>query len=272
MKKIKAMQKIERLSRYGRIQTNDYKKSWLQKEPESEIEAYDTDSSLIIIQHENGVNRIVYYSLDFVGFHELFDRLDAQEYCIEFLSKDREDKEELFTSLGLKVLARMMRLTNQNCQRIFLDTSFVLSYFNPKIPCMATEKDTEEIYQTLWKIFDTRISHLPNMTELSASIARQEVSIARNSDGVIQAILQAKVQGQKFYINQVYNAGEKHMIHAIMLERLKRYCDAGGNYLYAWMEENNIASVKFHNKYNMNPDGTWDLLYVREAESAFENR
>lgn len=272
MRKIELIKKIERLCTYGRIQTNDYKKSWLHKETEGEIEAYCTDSSLIIIQYENGVNRVLYYSLDFLGFKELLDKLDAQEYCIEFLSKEREDKEELFTSLGLKVLARMMRLANKDCRSIFIDASPVTAFLDTTIPCMATEKDVEEINRILWKVFDTRISHLPNNIELLASISRDEISVFRGLDGAIQAILQAKDQGRKFYINQIYNAGEKYIIHALMLERLKRYCDAGGKYLYAWVEENNIASIKFHNKYNMNPDGIWDLVYIREANLAFENR
>lgn len=54
-------------------------------------------------------------------------------------------------------------------------------------------------------------------------------------------MLQAEVMTKKFYINQVANKSEKHVIHAILLDRLEKYAEKGGKYLYAWVEEKNIA-------------------------------
>ena len=69
---------------------------------------------------------------------------------------------------------------------------------------------------------------------------------------------------KKFYINQIVNKGKREIIHAILLNRLEEYIKAGGKYLYAWVEERNIASVKFHEKYGMKHDGMWSMSYSIE--------
>ena len=69
---------------------------------------------------------------------------------------------------------------------------------------------------------------------------------------------------KKFYINQVVNQGERKTIHAILLNRLEAYTNAGGKYLYAWVEDKNTASLKFHEKYGMKHDGMWSMIYSIE--------
>ena len=56
------------------------------------------------------------------------------------------------------------------------------------------------------------------------------------------------------------------IIHAMMLNRLKKYSETGGRYIYAWIDEKNIASIKFHKKYGMEPDGIWDIIYFTERK------
>ena len=52
----------------------------------------------------------------------------------------------------------------------------------------------------------------------------------------------------------------------MMLNRLKKYSETGGRYIYAWIDEKNIASIKFHKKYGMEPDGIWDIIYFTERK------
>ena len=48
----------------------------------------------------------------------------------------------------------------------------------------------------------------------------------------------------------------------MLQKRLKDYVNQGGKYAYAWVEKNNIASVKFHEKYGMKFDGLWNMVYA----------
>ena len=54
------------------------------------------------------------------------------------------------------------------------------------------------------------------------------------------------------------------MIHALLLNRLAEYAETGGKYLYAWIEDKNTASIKFHKKYGMRHDGMWNMIYSVE--------
>ena len=57
-------------------------------------------------------------------------------------------------------------------------------------------------------------------------IREGQISIHRNKEGNIDAILQAEEMPKKFYINQIVNKAEKNVIHAILLNRLKKYIEA----------------------------------------------
>ena len=49
----------------------------------------------------------------------------------------------------------------------------------------------------------------------------------------------------------------------MLQNRLKPYVEQGGKYVYAWIEKNNIASLKFHSKYGLAHDGMWNMVYYK---------
>lgn len=140
----------------------------------------------------------------------------------------------------------------------------VMAYYDDAVGYMADISETQEIKEKMWSVFDTRVSHLLEDDELMEAIKRKEICIYRNEAGKIEAFVQTVVQPRRFYINQIYNGTEKNVIHAMLLRRLREYTEGGGQYLYAWAEEKNIASLKFHGKYGMKPDGMWNMVYVKE--------
>jgi hypothetical protein len=87
-------------------------------------------------------------------------------------------------------------------------------------------------------------------------------------DGEIITLLQAVSMHQKLYINQGIN-------HAITLEEvriysafqrfyLKQFVNAGGKYLYSWVESGNTMSEKNHKKmFGAIPDGLWTIIYTK---------
>ena len=133
-------------------------------------------------------------------------------------------------------------------------------YFDKSVGRLAEPGDAPLIYDLLWKIFDTDISHLPSIDAVNASIERKEFTLYKGDNGNI-SLLQADIKPRSFYINQVYNGNEKRIIHAMLLNRLSEYCSQGGKYAFAWVDENNTASLKFHQKYKMKHDGLWDIVY-----------
>ena len=171
----------------------------------------------------------------------------------------RDPKEYIPAEASLT--ASMMRLANPDCRSVFDNASPVLQYKDPAIGKKADCSQLQEIHDVLWSTFHTEISHLPYREEIKKQIDQFTI---HQQEERIDAILQAEVLPKKFYINQIINKGEKKNIHAMLLNRLEDYINNGGKYLYAWVEDRNIASQKFHAKYGMKHDGMWNMVYRLE--------
>lgn len=242
-----------------RVQSNcffrfvDEKKTW---------EVYHSDESIILIKEDNGVFRIFFYTIDFSDLKQLMNQKlsEDREYTLEIVGKDRNLYCDELTGMGFQVLARMSRLSIKDVSTYLAEKE---EYQDVSVITAGVE-DVSELKEKLWKIFDTRVSHLPNEEELKASIEKQEISLYRNDNGNITAFLQSVVEPRSFYINQVYNAAEKKVIHSIMYRRLAEYVENDGKYVYAWVDETNMASMRFHKKYGLEPDGLWTCVYVKE--------
>lgn len=235
-----------------------------QKYNEEEWDAVTTKSSLCIVNRDHAVNRIWFYTIDFDDLGEIIkNQLSLEtEYVIDILSKDVSLYQKELEKWGFSQFTRMMRISNRDVSPIIKKDSALMKYYNPDIGENAKLDDAEEINKKLWEIFDSRISYLQNLDELKESIKRKEVCIYKTGSG-IEAILQRIIEPKSFYINQIYNGTEKQVIHAMLLNELKRYCESGGKYAYAWVEECNSASRRFHGKYGLEHDGLWNIVYKK---------
>lgn len=231
---------------------------------------WETDSSkksLYIVNYDHGVKRVWFYTTDFEDLKELFcNSLEkTEEYLIDIVTKDRSRYGNELTAAGFQPFTSMMRMSNKDISKLFDSAAPVLSFYDEEVGIQAVLEDAESVKDKLWEVFDPRISHLPDLDEVRDSIVKGEITIYKENDSGIITLLQSVVEPKCFYINQVYNASDKKIIHAIMLSRLKQYVDKGGRYLYAWVEETNIASCKFHRKYDLSHDGLWDIVYIRHS-------
>lgn len=206
---------------------------------------------------DHGINRIVFFASDWRSVNKLIKKVNIDRPYLEFLAKDPK---QFVPQNGIRV-ASMKRMANMNCKSVFEVDSPVLKYINASNSYYAEMTDTEEINNIFWNTFNTEISHLLSNEELAQKIMERRVSIHRNESNKIDAVLQVDVMPKKFYINQIVNLTSRDVIHSMLLTQLKIYVSNGGRYLYAWVEDNNIASLKFHEKYGMKHDGMWSLIY-----------
>lgn len=126
----------------------------------------------------------------------------------------------------------------------------------------ARVDEAAAVNRILWSTFDTRIGHLLDDGELAKNIEKGEVLIIKDH-GEIVTLLQRSLDRRQFYINQIINRADSAYIHSLLGAELQKFYDSGGRYLYAWVQDTNIASNKFHAKYGMTFDGLLDLVYVR---------
>ncbi len=233
------------------------------RHPEKEWDAAASEDSLVIRNKDHGVNWILFYTADFddMGVVMQKELLTEEEYVIDILSKDALLYEKELKKIGFSPFTRMMRMSNPDITSVLADHALKKAYDQPDMGKTAKEDEAAEINQKLWEIFDSRVSHLQTTDELRESIRRGEVVIHRTDQGIV-SILQKIVEPKCFYINQVYNGTKKRAVHAILLHELNKYAQNGGKYVFAWVEESNVASRRFHEKFGLKHDGLWNSIYT----------
>ncbi len=247
----------QNLTSVGRVETNAFSDDvFLNIE-----EAYTSEKAILISCSDNGVKRLYFYAADIFSMNDLFRSLKQGEYTLEILSRNPEEKKEFLMQKDFTLLAQMTRMSTRDCSQ-FLTNSSLLHYTEDDVGFIPNINLAPAINRQLRSVFDARISHLLSDKELRQSIGRGEVEIHQAQDNSIDAILQVVVKPQNFYINQIYNGTEKKIIHAMLQKRLRAYINQGGKYAYAWVEKDNIASVKFHEKYGLKSDGLWNMVYL----------
>ncbi len=252
--------RISLLRKTGRVITNCFVS--LDPSDNKEYEVFSSEKTIIIINCEYKVNRIWFYTTDSQDFAELAaSALDKAKYTLDIIGRDPSLLKEELASAGFSCIAEMMRLSSNNISEVFSEDSAVHKYLGCEYGTAADITDAGEISDILWRTFDTRISHLPDNDELADMINKGQFVIYRNYEQKLASLLQTVAEPKRLYINQVYNSAEPEIIHAMLLNKIKQYCDQGGKYLYSWVEKDNIASMKFHQKYNLKHDGLWDIVY-----------
>lgn len=244
-----------RQARVQRFLTNCYRIDLLEKADR----IWERGEAFVFSYRDHGISRLIYFAQDWSSLDDLLDGIGAGKWFLEYMTKDPD---EYHPSSG-RLVTRMLRMANPDCRGVFGVDSQVAQYRSASKTELATEEDAEELTTILWKTFRPEISHLLYADELKPLIQAGQVTVHR-TDGRIDALLQADVMPKKFYINQIVNLGERKHVHALLLDRLEKYVAAGGKYLYAWVDETNIASIKFHNKYGMKVDGMMSVIYCIE--------
>lgn len=251
---------IESLKKQGHVSSNLYSEDIIARADE----IVTTPETVLLSYEDHTVRRLYYYTIHISNLAEAVARLSHNSYVIEFMTRDPSENREPLLQAGFKPLSALLRMSVRDCSAAFQNLE-ISAFYDRAIGKYPDESEAPEINRVLWNVFDTRVSHLCTDEEIAAAICRREITVHKNEKGHVEALLQAVVNPKKFYINQVYNGSEKRIIHAILLNRLKEYCEAGGKYAYAWVAEDNIASIKFHQKYGFTPDGMWNMVYCLES-------
>ncbi len=240
-----------KLARKLRFMTNCYSP----KSIENILGITEHGDSFVLICEDHGIKRLIFFADSQETLEILLGKLPRGEFFLEYMTKNPDT----FSLESCAPEARLKRYVNPDCSSVFSLESRVLKYRDDTVGEAAKIADASEINALLWSVFRTEISHLQTDKELAEQIEKDNVYIHRSDK--IDAVLQTDILPKKFYINQVVNKAEPSVIHAIMLKRLGQYVQNGGKYLYSWIEEENIASIKFHEKYDMHHDGMWNLVF-----------
>ena len=172
---------------------------------------FKSAKSLFFINEER-VQRICFYTLDFLDFAELFythtNILDSNA-IIEITSKNPHLLENDLFHLGFYTIAKQQRISSNNAAFCFSKDSPAFSFMpmsdQELESCIATERDSKQIYTKLREVFDSTTGHLQNIDELKISIHNKQFFILKDSHNNITSLLQAIINPKSFYINQIFN-------------------------------------------------------------------
>ncbi len=251
---IKLRERISEIKKYCKPLTNFYS-----LDAADSIETFwECGSSFAFSYLDHGMHRLIYFATDKDVLAELIKHVPSGKFYLEFITNDcGEFSEELSRET---LIYRMKRLANKDCSSIFNDSK-IMQYEDDKAGIYPDVIEAHEINEVLRNIFSEENSHLLYDAEIEAAVRERQITIHRNDSGNIDSILKVVINPKKFYVNYVYNDGLRKNIHAMMISRLKEYHAAGGRYIYSWVADDNIASLKWHGKYGMEHDGVWDMIY-----------
>mgnify|MGYP004624251357 CR=1 FL=1 len=262
MKKImtseKIIAKVTALKAIKKIYTNS--NIIFLKFPNKYWNVYESEKSIVIIVTEQDIKRITFYTVDFEDLKIVIQSIKGNK-VLEVVSKDKYYMSMEIEMLGFKKAISQIRVSSKDISAVFNSNSSVIKYYNSSVGITADDSDLEQINQILWRTFDTRSSHLKSKSELLEQIKEKEFYIYKNSNNKIEMLIQYISSPKCFYFNQVINMGDKCLFHALTLNLLKRYYDQGGKYAYAWVNEGNIASFKYFEKYTLVEDGIYNSVY-----------
>lgn len=219
-----------------------------------------TEKSLVIILIEGKIKRILFYTISFEDLKQQIQSI-GRGTVVEVVSKNKNDMREKIEELGFEKYLTQFRVSSKDITGVFDSNSSVIEYYNDSIGVEAEETDVSKINKLLWDTFDTRGSHLKTDSDLLENVLNGEFFVYKNSKEEIEMLIQHSNTPKSFYFNQVINRGDKTRFHALTLNLLKKYYDLGGRYAYAWVNEGNIASFRFFEKYTLVEDGVYNSIY-----------
>lgn len=225
-------------------------------------ETHMSDGAVVASYEDHGVMRIVFCAVTEGELPELMSRLKGRESIAEIVTRDPEEHKALMGFCGFEFFTEQKRLSTPDCTEL---PEKVRQYFDASVGYFPKKSEAHEINMFLWDTFDTRVSHLLSDAEISEIIERRGITLHRNGDGNIDALLQVEIQPRKFYINQIINKGERKTVHAMLQTRIEEYTVGGGKYAYAWVDTENIASLRFHEKYGLKHDGLYNVVYSKRV-------
>lgn len=225
---------------------------------------------------DNGVPRIYFYAVDDAELEEIL-RLMEDGCCIDYLTKDKDEKKELFTNAGYFVLSvfgrisKTINLSKANNKKDKATANFATPSENRKKESVligdgagcARVEDAEEIAVRMREVFDPYESHFYDMETLREYIRRGWIYIVRR-EGIIVACKIFEVHGKTLYNAHIFNNGTSDdfvLLAKVSDAAIRKF---GCKYLYGWQDIENRRVMRMNiklAKYRF--DGLYDVIYVK---------
>lgn len=252
---------ISRISaQHGRLRTNCF-----QPLPcDVDFNVAVGESALAFSFDDSGVERVYYFAHDEEGLSLVLSDFESGS-LVEVVSRDREEGKAALVKAGYRHYATFVRIACPDLKEHLYESipQSLLALTEEGVGRTAKVEDASRVLDVLHATFDENTSHIPSKVDMVAQIEQGSVRLCEDDKG-ISSLLMFRIEGKKFYINQIFNRESKEIIHSILLTCLQNAMQIGINYAYAWVDEANTRSLAFHARYGIKPDGLYSISYMRE--------
>lgn len=242
---------------------------WKELEDRNVLGVYEGEKSIWVSIREKDVYRIVFFteSVEDIGAMDfsIFNGYDMP-VVLEFLDKKNNidklqaiiEKKQFIRTKGLQ----RMYCTNMNCgEAQLMEEGYSIQ--------VAQKENGKEIYDILYKIFDIRVSRLPDMGQILKDIEERHVFVVKEQKR-IAGVAYFQRQGAKVeYLYQLALLEQyrgKNLVYLLLNYAVKKL---GEDKQYSvWVETDNVKGIHVYQKIGFQEDGLKEYVfqYIEKGE------
>lgn len=235
--------------------SDEFARSWIEKK---QLSLFERNQTTFLLRQRGSFYLLHYFSSSIKNFSSSLQSL--LEATKETLSVDILHKvdsgsgvEEIFLQAGFEKRTRLYRM------KLGRHTSVK---GNLPEPCYAERQDADVIYAMLHQQFDEFCEQIPDIDEIEAAIAKNQILVIREQDLLVSFFwlerIGRMVLWRYWLTNPQYRAGS--MAGIILLRQvMAMHNDAMQTLL--WVREDNPKVIRAHEKNGFQMDGLVDDVY-----------
>jgi hypothetical protein len=237
----------------GRRPVTNYFQQRLRED--ANLQVLESEKSLCIIHDEWDFARLYFHTFDIA---ELERELQAVTWpaivVADWVSKaGPTPADTLLTSLGFHLHATYDRIVCPSPKR---------QRSNPQTR-VATDAECELIHALLFRVFDKYADHIMTVEELGDRIAKQEVLVGRDQQGLIDGVIIFQVTGQACNFTFLYNKGGYAGLARLLGDFYGILTELNIQSGVSWVRRTRPRVVMLHQTFGWKKDSLVNYVYLR---------
>ena len=221
----------------------------------SDCEVYSTLSSFLIRKKHGDFYRLYILSEDFIDLKKTLTELSSNHAINVPTKKDIIEFEKVMEVTGFELLAKYNRYVYNKVKK---KKGIPITY--------ANTNDFDSIKSILFNNFSPITGRLPDDKDLFKMIQEKQILVNRDSDkvsinGLIGYVLIKKKCYLSFWVDN--KGGGLELLFSVFSILNENEID----YVYFWVNENNLNTIKIHKMLGAVPDGLNDYVFFKKEKN-----
>ncbi len=216
-----------------------------------------TDHSILFLNDEFDFYRLFYFTNDLPDLGGALKDLELSETTVaSYLNTSLDERiPARFLESGFEEIATFQRMINNGLP--IYRTNRALRF--------AEAGDLEELYQGLFTVFNKYTDRLPTKDRLANFIAKQQVLVNRNQDGILGCVV-FQIQRKRVNVSHLYNRSDNNLDTLMLLSNFYGLMhERGIRSGFLWVNSTNLNVIKMQRTFGWIFDGVQDRCYLKRG-------